>query len=292
MRRELRWLLLAPATACFVGDIDATGKLCPCPSGYVCLDGRCSRGAPRDAAPPDAAPEPDDAGTPPVAAEILWSANFEAGDLGEWNVAGAGRANESDRAVSEVTTSRAHGGTRSMLMRIDGDTGGTFNRRWGVGDGSPLPDDAVYGAWLLLPRAHTHESFWHVMSWYSRLSETETRAVHALSIAVDSATGGLRLRLQDTLHRQILAASEVPLPLDEWVHVEVRYRFSAARTGGITVWQNGVEVMAVDAIQTELLSQAPSSRRWALMSFTEGIAPPSPELFADDVTIATGRIAP
>jgi hypothetical protein len=225
---------------------------------------------------------------------ILWSADTETGDLSQWNGDYGGGVYNTGTGEVAVDSSHAHSGRHSLRFSIAGADGTTGNQatrifRWRTADGSPLPDDAYYSAWYLFPHTWRPAEFWNVFQWKTRISEDRTDPTFVLTIG-NRPTGEMYFYLFDWITQAESGKSSVEVPTGRWVHIEARYRWSTARDGRVTFWQDGRQIIDVDGVQTMFPSEDPNARSWSLDNYTDGITPPEATIYADDAAISTVRL--
>ena len=246
----------------------------------------------------DSAPTMADT-TIPTDSHILWSADHETGNMSQWEYK-QGRAiynTETAPGSAEVYVSddRAHSGRYSLKMRIRGAEDGKPQavrvfRRWmdNTGDSDiPLPDEAYYSAWYYFTQRYTPPVWWNIFQFKSR----GATSLPMFSFTVDNRNGGaMYLDVWDNILEETYVQNRpgIPLPVDQWVHIEAYIKQSYAPTGRLTVWQDGVEILDIQNLQT---SRGPDDRlQWSVNNYTDDIEPSNPLIYVDDAIISTRRI--
>jgi len=240
-----------------------------------------------------------------VRASIIWIADHEEGDLSDWEDAGTdtyyagggvfntGSSTEAhadlrtdivhtgDFAVSASITGaiRAENGTRAVrLMRWT-------NAPWNE-DGDYFPREAYYSVWAYLPERYDPRKFepwdtgdggwWNIFQFKSD-NDAGSQPVAVLNLWWNDETRRMEFYL-DTKHYPDPSSDEhenttweqtdpIEVPIGEWFHLEARFVKSRIRTGSITIWQNGVQILRADNVITELSEQT----TWGIGNYTDHI---------------------
>lgn len=226
-----------------------------------------------------------------VGSELYWSARHEVGDFSEWTgVAGGGVETTNSNAV-EVTTTQAHGGTRSARLTISGAGAGSQQNAILMRSGG-LPVEAFYSAWYYLPQTVSVGTFWVIMKFRARDTADDPSTVRELYDLdlTNSDTGEMSLRLFD--HRR---GGDVPLevpapvvPVGRWFHVEGFYRNAQDGTGRVTYWLDGRQLV-------DLRGQVTGPNPWVgwqACSVGVDLSPATAVLFVDDAAVSRVKVGP
>jgi len=239
--------------------------------------------------PPDLAP-PFDAPLD-VAAEadgadpgILWSSDFETGDLSEWMQGGmaVGGTNQHLVTVTVSPDQAQHGQSSAKIVfsAADGqDHLAEFYRK--VAD---VP--AYYSAWFYINEAHTPGPYWQLLYFFYEDLAGNAGTRHGLwTFNMNSKT----IFYYNEKTRDIAdTVPSIPYPVGRWFHFEVYFAYDPPRNGHLTVWQDGVQVM-------DLPNQgAPPNDNlyWAIGSETDKLTPAACTMYVDDAAISTRRLGP
>jgi hypothetical protein len=226
------------------------------------------------------------------AAQVLWSADHEPGDLSQWTRDGLGGEYNTGTGDARVTTERARSGAYALALTItaaDGTQGSQATRmfRWGY-EGRPLPRTAYYSAWFYFPRVWTPSVYWNVMQWKTKESRATTSP--AMTLNVGARSGAMFLYLYDHLRAVNAGGAAIGLPTGRWVHVEALYRFSPRPTGRVTVWQDGVRILHLDGLRTQRRSRERYARQWSIDNYTSSLWPSRATIYVDDAAVSRGRL--
>jgi len=222
-------------------------------------------------------------------AGILWQATFEPGDLSEWRADGNGGVYTDGQAPDPVATQdQAHRGRYSGLVVFSPTSGAAFSYLYRE---QPIPSQAYYGAWFLIPTSLQVRSFLSLLhfGYHQTADDPNTTAIWDFDLQPET-DGSLVPRLYQTGAASPVAAQPaVPVPPATWVHFELLFKKAADATGHIVVWQNGVQVMDVQNVVT-----APTDWiQWDVGGGSLDVITPTPlSIYIDDVTISSTRLGP
>jgi hypothetical protein len=238
-------------------------------------------GSPRPGVPqrtPTAPPQPG--------AHTLWSANQETGDLSQWSKDRCGGEFNSGTGKSSITTAVAHSGRYAAQMSItaaDQATQGVRLFRWCESD---RYEALYYSAWFYFPQQVRVRGWSNLMQWKS---DGSFNPKFALRYA-NRADGQMYLYLgrgQDSGGGQWLQ-SLTNIPVRRWFHLEAYYRKANNKTGRITVWQDGVQIIHVTNIQTA----NGTDLDWSVNNYGDGLDPSAVTIYVDDASISVTRVGP
>jgi hypothetical protein len=220
-------------------------------------------------------------------AGILWQATFEPGDLSEWSADGHGGVYTDGRAPAPVATAdQAHRGRYAGLV-VFSPAGGTafsyFQRE------QPIPEQAYYGAWFLIPAGLQVRSFLSLLhfGYHPTADDPNTTAIWDFDLQPDTGGSLIPHLYQTGAASPVAPQPAVPVAPATWVHFELLFKKAADATGRIVAWQNGVQIMDVTNVVT-----APTEWiQWDVGGGALDVITPSPvSIYVDDVTISSTRV--
>lgn len=261
-----------------------------------------------------------------VQEHILWSADYETGDLRQWHRpqakhAGSGEFNTGGRDVHAQASQRfAHSGLwavettiRNAYRTMNGPRAVRLmvwtDRAWDDG-GTYFPDLAYYSTWLFVPHAYDPAKqppwdpgdggWWNVLQFKSDDARGQSQPVWTLNIA-HAGSGALQFYLHSPVNRP---AAFVPIPrrtfpAAEWVHVEVLFVSARGESGRIAVYQNGERTIEAGSVITSLGGSTGSDVHpiWGIGNYTDHITgdpagPGRATIYFDDSAISTVPLSP
>ncbi len=235
--------------------------------------------------------EIDNAPLPPI-----WSADHETGDLSQWD-----NVYDSDGGSSAVSTEQAHSGIYSARQDIDVDgTAGSRLRAFGS-SGVPV-DDAYYSVWLYLPYPSvTVPATFNFFQFKSKtlINGIENQGVAWAVYLQNRADGSLFWRLSDKTGRfdpnrpdQInYTDSPLVIPMQQWTHLEMRYKIALDFTGTVEVWQDDTLIYDKQNVMTAFpLDTSPTGYRvdWYINAYGTDITPRPYHHYIDDAAVRVG----
>ena len=249
----------------------------------------------------------------PTSTSVLWSSDFETGDLSDsfytgskLKPAGGGIFN-SGIAESVASQDFAHSGTWSLKATITTShkpTSGTRMFRWRESqDARYFASGLYYSAWFLFPRLYTltadpqRGQFWNIFQFKSKTS-SRNDPVWFLDVANRGRGGAMYL----TLHWWERLAMDGPhagesggrrytqnvadIPVERWIHIEAYLKQAADFTGEVTVWQDGALLFDQKRVKTKYTS---GDNQWAVNNYSDGLMPNPATIYIDDVSVAVER---
>lgn len=253
---------------------------------------------------------------------ILWSADYEEGNLDDWEFydyefAGGGVFNSGGLDVQVVAEfGLAHTGVYSAKATISNAYRALSGKRavrmtrwtdrpWDDA-GFYFPNEAYYSTWMYFPKTYNPNKYapwdpgdggwWNLMQFKANDELGVAQEIWSLGVDHDDKTGEMSFNLfsfqnNPSSHRQV---NPVAIPVGEWVHVEAYYRPSSGKSGQITIWQDGVKILDASGIQTALTA-AEEYAIWSLENHTDHIVGDdedgSATVFFDDSVISTKRVS-
>ncbi|HXU07071.1 MAG TPA: hypothetical protein VN903_39230 [Polyangia bacterium] len=217
---------------------------------------------------------------------ILWQATFEPGDLSEWIGDGNGGIYMDARATAPAASADvSHRGRFSGVAGFApmGLTSWSYLYR-----DQPSPSDAYYGAWFYIP-ATVQIGSWlslHHFGYRAAADAADTMPVWDFHV-YPTADGSLAARLyESSTIKNFEQTAPVPVPLATWVHFEILYRKAADATGGITAWQDGVQILDL----ANALTAPTEWVQWDAGGGSNDITPVPAFVYIDDATISLSRV--
>ena len=234
-------------------------------------------------------------------AQVVWKADMETGNLGEWTAGGTrgGSYDSGDclRPSNGVTTEQAHSGRFSMKMTIDTSKGQSGCRQFRHEE-SARGGEYFYSAWMMIPKQVNVSSFWNIFQFKSSNSsinettwvvEAKSRPngnLHAVLrwkglVAGPYSGDGTALRYYDQAVKDF--------PIGEWFHLEVFLRQSESYSGRVTVWQDGVQLWDMNNVKTRYPN---ADQRWSINSYSDRLSGNAGTIYVDDARISRNRVGP
>lgn len=240
----------------------------------------------------------------PSRGQILWSADMETGDISQWDHNAPWRSGPG-LTDYRLASTQVHTGRNSLATSIDtriGTAGIRWARRY-IDDDTPLlPDEAYYSVWFYLPGPFSSQ-WWNFMQWkrsYQRPGGASSDPVASVNFEERSGSDALYFSLNYKVGNDggyktpgwgTAASSPIDVPLRQWVHLECKYRWSIARTGEITCWQDGEQIWSLTGIKTEFdyIGDA-FPRQFSINAYANDVTPSPYTLYLDDAAISLNRL--
>lgn len=240
---------------------------------------------------------------------VLWSAGHENGDLDEWDYVSV-----SGSADASATNAIARSGDYSNAMTVSNDDGGV---RMVVVEtaASPadqthpenLPASAYYSVWYYFPEKIEPDAdgwgpniYQWKQAWKTGENSQTRRLLYWIRADWSDSGNGYKLHLRSKLdnatgvwdnvsHSE--ARSDVPIPLNTWVHLECFYQWSKTGNGTIECWQDDTKIFDLDNVYTEFdWSYVEQPRQWTVNNYSRNTTPSSHTIYVDDAAVSTSRI--
>ena len=179
-----------------------------------------------------------------------------------------------------LVTSPVHSGQFAAAFSVRSDVDGGSQVRC-VEQGL-FPAAAYYGAWYYLPASANNNGNWNLLHYQGGVPGQALHGLWDLSL-VNSGDGGLRVTLFDFLGGVPPdAGTAPPLPIGQWVHLEVYFKRAKDATGEVSIFQNGVlAVRYANAITDDT-----DWGQWYVGNLANALTPSLSTVYVDDVTIA------
>jgi hypothetical protein len=229
-----------------------------------------------------------------VGSDVLWSARFEDGTLGEWTSAPGGLVSASPTPPNmvEVSNDYAHRSTYAAKLTIDAGSDGT-QANAALSLKGNLPTEAYYSAWYYLPHSVTVGTFWVIAKFRMRAvadDPTTEAELYDLDL-VNSPMGEMSLQLYDHRMGGFVVPLDVPnpvVPVSVWFQIEGFYRNAPDDTGRVTYWLDGQQVVDV---ANHPMAPTPWVE-WSAVSIGVNLTPSQEVLYIDDCAVSLTRVGP
>lgn len=250
---------------------------------------------------------------------ILWSADHETGNLKQWEpdakYPGGGILNTGDDdVIARASKLAVHSGkfsaeaTISKAIRSANGKRAVRLMRWTDKpwdqEGKHFPTSAFYSTWMFLPVKYNPNKYspwdpgdggwWNVFQFKANDENDVSQSVWTLDLSHDDDKNELQFGLFHHLGETRYYEQKKPrkVPVGRWLHVEAFLKVASDNTGQIIVWQDGVEVLRVENVQTAITKQNENSV-WGVGNYTDHIAGGEMEgtatIFFDDAMVSTKR---
>jgi hypothetical protein len=230
-------------------------------------------------------------------AAVLWTATFEPGDITEWTQGGMGgtyteNMNDPTNPFPMAMSGMAHRGQYAGAISIstpNGVPGGPVSINYLYRD-HPSPKQAFYSAWYYIPSSvmvGTYLSLSHF-----RVSHTNdgNDLAPAFDLNLIPINGVLRAQLYDyVMGTNTQELIPMPVQLSTWVHFEIMFLKAADKTGHITVWQDGVQIIDDPPPLTTAVTDWV---QWDAGGASNDILPTPAVIYMDDAAISLARLGP
>jgi hypothetical protein len=257
-----------------------------------------------------------------VRSSILWSADYEEGDLSDWTFPrsehpGGGVLNTGEAEVStKLTRVSTHSGKYAVMTQITGAVRSQRGKRavrlmrwtdkpWDRG-GACLPLEAFYSTWIYVPMVYNPNKYapwdpgdggwWNVFQFKSHDEQDVSQPMWSINIAKNDQTNQMEFYLYSAENEPASYSQEKVQPIlpGKWIHLEAYYKVSAEKKGRITVWQDGVQILTADGVRTSLTNNYPHID-WGIGNYTDHITGDSADgtatLLFDDSIISRQRVS-
>ena len=176
-------------------------------------------------------------------------------------------------------------------------------------NGRSLPDDAYYSAWFYFPQKVTHDAratidgsttygYWNVFQIKNKVNGN---SLANLSVNAGAVTGGGAMKF-DIWRKSACGAVEEcsaaatidplidkPIPVGQWVHLEMFLRARTGNDGRVVLWQDGEKILDF----TGSTKRTGTERQaWSVNNYGILHRPSSHTLLVDDALISTTAIHP
>lgn len=219
-------------------------------------------------------------------ADILWKSSTETGDLSEWQVNQSGESvfNTGTGRV-ELTNSVVRTGNHALKLSIENANNQTQAAR--IFRWAENPQAAYYSAWFYFPEKINPDVWWNIFQFKS--NNGTSLPTWIVNVDVDDGTGEMSLYLWDDIadrsHYDPLPGRSMPVPVGEWVHIEMYVTQAQDATGKVVLWQDGVRLYDIPNVQTTLSENI----QWSINNYTDNITPSNVTIYADDAMISLKR---
>lgn len=232
---------------------------------------------------------------------VIWSADMETGDLSQWSVpdvpggpnAGGGVFNSGLARASVDEVGLAHRGLHAAKLFINtqssGDlpTSGTRLFRWLEPEKYP---ELYYRVWFYFPQRYVPNgkpAWWNVFQWKSKRAVVSD-PFFALNVG-NRSDGAMYFYLYDSNAKNSYGQAGKNIPEGQWFRVDAFYKCSGEKTGHVTFWQDGTQILDVGNVQTRYRDGDCS---WSVNNYSSSLNPSTATIYVDDATICLGGRCP
>jgi len=226
---------------------------------------------------------------------IYWMADFETGDLSQYEEFDGEFIRQSAFGSYAITTNEAVRGNFSAALTIDTD-------RLSSGAAAAYlayynnPREGYYSGWIYIPEDVVPLTWWNVWQWKSTYNGDSDDSVPMWTLDLTTiATNPDELRLtlvyrpdSNSLKESFTNAAST-IPKGEWVHISTYYVKSTKNDGIVGVWINGEEIFYIENAHTV---QSDNTLYWLVNNYSPRIQPSPCTIYFDDMVISQQRIRP
>ena len=236
-----------------------------------------------------------------LGSDVIWSTDFERGDLADWSIPADGGGvftlssdAEATEASVQITTEQAHSGRYSAKLASLANLPdpGPLQAGAGLYRQAPYPEEAYYSVWYYLPQAYVTTTPWIILK-FKGVVNSDAGIVpgyaELLDLSLESLPGGgMTLGLSDARHQY--GSSPLPdpvpiVPIGQWFQIESFYRNTTDPSGELAIWLNGTKIYDV------VRPTGPNPMVYfSPCSLVYDLVPPQAVLYVDDVAISYSRI--
>lgn len=242
------------------------------------------------------------ASPPTSSAGVVWQADMETGNLGQWTAGntrgGSYDSGDCQRPPSGVTTQAAHSGRYSMQMTADTSSGQSGCRQFRQEE-SEAGGAYFYSAWMMIPKqVSVTGNFWSIFQFKSQVGSTNEAfwvveaanrpngTLHPILrykglVAGPTAGEGTGVKYYDQALKDI--------PIGRWFHLETYLRQSDRYDGQITVWMDGAQLWDFSNVRTKYDG---GDNRWSVNSYSDGVSGNLATVYVDDAKVSRTRVGP
>ncbi len=222
------------------------------------------------------------------AANLLWSATFEPGDLSEWTGDGQGGVDAEGIAIApapepDLAHNGHYAGKATVMPALGMDSINYFYRV------QPSPPEATYGAWFYIPPTFTVGTWLSIIHFRgSSNGDGGMNVFPSWDVNLYTQPGGsLAAQLYNYVTLvNLQQPNPVAVPVGKWVHFEVYLRKASTPTGELQVWQD--DVLILDA--QDVVTAQTDWTEWSVGAAANDITPPQGVVYVDDATISVTRL--
>lgn len=223
--------------------------------------------------------------------DVVWSADFETGDISQWSP-GGGFIKQGSSGKVDIITSPVHSGKYAAALSINtSEPSSTGNQAAYLFRWQDLPGkEYYYSAWYYIPSNINPGSWWNIFQWKSMHSSGNDPMIVLDAINYSSGQTGLVMYWRadnETLRKRWTQENLKPIPRDTWFQIEGYYKQSTLQDGHVTVWQDGVKIFDVKNLQTAL---SEDTVHWSINNYTSNITPPNTTIYVDDAVISKTKV--
>lgn len=230
---------------------------------------------------------------------VIWSADMETGDLSQWSVpdvpggpnAGGGIFNSGLAMASVNEVGLAHSGLHAATLFVNTQsteelsTSGTRLFRWLEPEKHP---ELYYRVWFYLPQRYVpngNPPWWNVFQWKSKRADVSEPFI-ALNVG-NRSDGAMYFYLYDKNANKSYGQSIKNIPEGQWFRVDAFYKCSGEKTGHVTFWQDGTQILDVGNVQTRYPD---GNCQWSVNNYSTSLNPSAATIYVDDAAIClSGR---
>jgi hypothetical protein len=221
-----------------------------------------------------------------VSAQVLWSANHDAGNMGEWYLNGCGGEFNSGVSQSVASTDVALSGSHSAKMTIGTPSAPESGARLFRWCESRSNQELYYSVWYFFPKHYIAPNWWNMFQWKSR-NATRNDPFYILNVGNSGAGGAMRFYLYDWQRKRSHAQGVMDVPVGRWFQVEAFYRCAADGSGRVLFWQDGQLLFDVAGESTRY---GDGNCEWSVTNYSDLVDPDPTTVYVDDAAIGLSRI--
>lgn len=216
-----------------------------------------------------------DAGSDDNAVPVPWETSFEDGACDY--VRAGGSCYEwppiNFRIVDTPVHSGRHAAEITVVTRTDGGT--QPQGRCHVG---PLPTEAYYGAWFLIPTRVTNGGLWNLV----HLGGNDVQPPGLWDVSV---TKDLRLELYSQRFQNSENRFSPPVPIGRWFHVVLYLKRAKDKTGAVALYLGDDQGDQKVVEYTNLVTDDTDRGDWYVGNLADNTTPSECTVYVDDVTL-------
>jgi hypothetical protein len=215
---------------------------------------------------------------PDASVLVPWSTGFENGfcDYSQ----PLGFCFETGIGSYSLVTSPVRSGRYAAAFTVRGDIDGGSQVR--CVEQGVFPAAAYYGAWYYVPAGAMNIGLWNLLHFQGGVPGQPPHGLWDLQL-INATDGGLHLTLYDFLNALPPdAGAPPPMPIGQWVHLEVYFKRAKDMTGEVSMFQDGVLAVRLANVVTDDTDWG----QFYVGNLASGLMPGLSTVYVDDITIS------